>query len=267
MGRDGAASRCLHQHVKVGDLLDAAAPRGSFVLRDGTRPVVLIRAGVGATPVLAMLHALARDHSPRPIWWVHGARNRDEHAFGAEVDALLGGLGDGHRVVAYSQPGGGEGPGRDYDVCGRLDLAVLDRAEVPKDARELAARGAEIVRADLDDVATLRVAARSAGVVFAAGSPHWAGPPGEARHGVNVAQAAADAGVGHLVFSSPNGRQDFSASDGSSRSSSGRARVSRCAHIEQPSGRRRQRRLEHRLRARAYGSSIAAGGKRSSSRR
>jgi ferredoxin-NADP reductase/MOSC domain-containing protein YiiM len=132
--RDGAASRYLHQHVKVGDLLDAAAPRGSFVLRDGTRPVVLISAGVGATPVLAMLHALARDHSPRPIWWVHGARNRDEHAFGAEVDALLAGLGDGHRVVAYSQPGGGEGLGCDYDVSGRLDLAVLDRAEVPKDA-------------------------------------------------------------------------------------------------------------------------------------
>jgi ferredoxin-NADP reductase len=132
--RDGAASRYLHEHVKVGDLLDAAAPRGSFVLRDGTRPVVLISAGVGATPVLAMLHALARDHSPRPIWWVHGARNRDEHAFGAEVDALLGGLADGHRVVAYSQPGGGEGLDCDYDVSGRLDLAVLDRAEVPKDA-------------------------------------------------------------------------------------------------------------------------------------
>jgi ferredoxin-NADP reductase/MOSC domain-containing protein YiiM/ferredoxin len=132
--RDGAVSRYLHQHVKVGDLLDAAAPRGSFVLRDGTRPVVLISAGVGATPVLAMLHALARDHSTRPVWWVHGARDRDEHAFGAEVDALLGGLGDGHRVVTYSQPGAGEALGSDYDVSGRLDLAVLDRAEVPKDA-------------------------------------------------------------------------------------------------------------------------------------
>jgi ferredoxin-NADP reductase/MOSC domain-containing protein YiiM/ferredoxin len=132
--RDGAASRYLHEHVKVGDLLDAAAPRGSFVLRDGTRPVVLISGGVGATPVLAMLHALAGEHSTRPVWWVHGARSREEHAFGAEVDALLGGLGDGHRMVAYSQPGAGDGLGSDYDVSGRLDLAVLDRAEVPKDA-------------------------------------------------------------------------------------------------------------------------------------
>jgi ferredoxin-NADP reductase/MOSC domain-containing protein YiiM/ferredoxin len=132
--REGAASRYLHRHVKVGDLLDAAAPRGSFVLRDGTRPVVLISAGVGATPVLAMLHALAGERSTRPVWWVHGARNRDEHAFGAEVDALLGALAHGHRVLAYSQPGTAETPGSDYDLPGRLDLALLERAEVPTDA-------------------------------------------------------------------------------------------------------------------------------------
>jgi hypothetical protein len=95
---------------------------------------VLLSAGVGATPVLAMLHALAREQTTRPVWWVHGARDRDDHAFGAEVDALLAGLRDGHRVVAYSRPGAGEAPGSDYDVGGRLDLAVLDRAEVPKDA-------------------------------------------------------------------------------------------------------------------------------------
>ena len=56
--------------------VDVAAPRGSFVLRDGDRPVVLISAGVGATPVLAMLHALAGEHGARPVWWLHGARNR-----------------------------------------------------------------------------------------------------------------------------------------------------------------------------------------------
>jgi ferredoxin-NADP reductase/ferredoxin len=132
--RDGAASRYLHQHVKVGDLLDAAAPRGSFVLRDSTRPAVLISAGVGATPVLAMLHALAGERSTRPVWWLHGARNRDEHAFGAEVDALLGALRNGHRVLAYSQPRARETLGSDYDVSGRLDLAVLERAHVPKNA-------------------------------------------------------------------------------------------------------------------------------------
>ena len=133
--REGAASRYLHEHVKVGDCIDAAAPRGSFVLRDGTRPVVLISAGVGATPVLAMLHALAGEHTTRPVWWVHGARNRDEHAFGAR----------GRRAPRRArrrpprrrlQPARARrtAPGSDYDVAGRLDLAVLERAEVPKDA-------------------------------------------------------------------------------------------------------------------------------------
>ena len=132
--REGAASRYLHDRVKVGDVIDAAAPRGSFVLRAGARPVVLISAGVGATPVLAMLHALAGERSTRPVWWLHGARNRDEHAFGAEADALLSALPDGHRVVAYSRPAGDDPPGTDHDVAGRLDLAMLEQAGVPTDA-------------------------------------------------------------------------------------------------------------------------------------
>jgi ferredoxin-NADP reductase/MOSC domain-containing protein YiiM len=132
--REGAASRYLHEHVKVGDVVDAAAPRGSFVLRSGARPVVLISAGVGATPVLAMLHALAGERSTRPIWWLHGARDRDEHAFAAEVDALLSELPDGHRLVAYSRLATADTPDSDHEVAGRLDLEVLERAAVPRDA-------------------------------------------------------------------------------------------------------------------------------------
>jgi uncharacterized protein YbjT (DUF2867 family) len=72
-------------------------------------------------------------------------------------------------------------------------------------ARALAARGVEVVRADFDDPDSLRAAVRDIDVVFAAGSPHQAGPGGETRHGINVAQAATDAGVRHLVFSSGAG--------------------------------------------------------------
>jgi ferredoxin-NADP reductase/MOSC domain-containing protein YiiM/ferredoxin len=124
--REGAGSRFMHDHVKIGDMLDVAAPRGGFILRDGTGPVVLISAGVGATPVLAMLHALAG--SAREIWWLHGARNRSEHAFGTEVDALLSALPHAHRVLAYSRPGDGDSG---FDVLGRLDLSTL---ELPEDA-------------------------------------------------------------------------------------------------------------------------------------
>ncbi len=131
--RDGAGSRYLHDRVNVGDLLDVAAPRGDFILREGARPIVLISAGVGATPVLAMLHALVREHTTRPVWWLHGPRNRDEHAFGAEVDELLSTPPHNQRVVA-NKPKGANPPGADYDLSGRLDLTVLEQAGVPKDA-------------------------------------------------------------------------------------------------------------------------------------
>jgi ferredoxin-NADP reductase/MOSC domain-containing protein YiiM/ferredoxin len=130
--RDGVASRYLHDRVAVGDVLDVAAPRGNFVLREARRPVVLLSAGVGATPVLAMLHALVGEHTKRPVWWLHGARNHDEQAFGDEVDELLAELPGSHRVVAYSQPTNGDAP--DHDVKGRLDLTVIEGAGVPKDA-------------------------------------------------------------------------------------------------------------------------------------
>ena len=132
--RDGAASSYLHDHVAAGAVVDAAAPRGSFCLRDGDRPVVLASAGVGATPVLAMLHALAQERSTREVWWVHGARNRKTHAFAAEVGALLAELPAAHRFVAYSRPDATDEPGADYDHAGRLDLPTLDEAGVPVDA-------------------------------------------------------------------------------------------------------------------------------------
>jgi len=100
----GAGSAYLHEHVHVGDTIEAAAPRGSFTLRAGPRPVVLISAGVGATPVLAMLHALAIECNPREVWWVHGARSRHEHAFATEVEQLLASLPNAHRIVSYSRP-------------------------------------------------------------------------------------------------------------------------------------------------------------------
>jgi ferredoxin-NADP reductase/MOSC domain-containing protein YiiM/ferredoxin len=191
--REGAGSTYLHERVTVGDLLDVAAPRGNFVLRQGTRPVVLISAGVGATPVLAMLHALAREHSTRPVWWVHGARNRDEHAFGAEVDELLAALLDAHRLIAYSQPAGPDDRQADHDLSGRLDLTAFEQAGVPKDAdyylcgpegfmqavgAALAARGVTPERIATEVFGA--IAAHSAGIVKAGQrAPHVPeGPPG-----------------------------------------------------------------------------------------
>ncbi|WP_241975150.1 hypothetical protein [Paraburkholderia sp. BL17N1] len=63
----GAAGTWLRAHVRVGDVLDFSAPRGSFILQPGDGPVVLLSAGIGATPVLAMLHALAAARATRPV--------------------------------------------------------------------------------------------------------------------------------------------------------------------------------------------------------
>ena len=110
----------MHDRVRAGDLLETAAPRGTFILQPGERPVLLISAGVGATPVLAMLHALAAAGSGREVWWLHGARSRAEEPFAAEARSLVAALARGHRHVCYSRPGTGDTEGRDYQTRGRL---------------------------------------------------------------------------------------------------------------------------------------------------
>src|SRR5208283_367054 len=70
---DGAAGAYIDTQVRVGDVLEASAPRGNFTLRRGDGPVILLSAGIGATPVLAMPHALVAESSPRQVWWIHGA--------------------------------------------------------------------------------------------------------------------------------------------------------------------------------------------------
>jgi MOSC domain-containing protein YiiM/ferredoxin-NADP reductase len=117
----GAGSQFMHTRVQAGDLLDVAAPRGTFILRPGDTPVLLISAGVGATPVLAMLHALAEAGSGRDIWWIHGARSRADEPFAMESRSLLAELAHGHRHISYSRPGADDVPGRDYPDGGAAD--------------------------------------------------------------------------------------------------------------------------------------------------
>jgi ferredoxin-NADP reductase/MOSC domain-containing protein YiiM len=130
----GAASQFLHTRVQAGDVLEAAAPRGTFTLRPGQGPVLLISAGVGATPVLAMLHALAADRSTRDIWWLNGARRGADEPFAAESRALLAALPSAHRHICYSSPGPDDVQGRDYDTAGHLSAPVLAALDLPRDA-------------------------------------------------------------------------------------------------------------------------------------
>jgi ferredoxin-NADP reductase/MOSC domain-containing protein YiiM len=130
----GAGSAYLHRHVGVGDLLDVSGPRGRFTLVPGQRAVVLLSAGVGATPVLAMLHALASMPSPPPVWWVHGARNGAEHAFARESRELLRRLPGSRGFVVYSRPAAADRRGEDFDLAGHVASSLLGELGVPRDA-------------------------------------------------------------------------------------------------------------------------------------
>lgn len=130
----GAAGTYLRQHVVVGDTLDVSSPRGSFILQPGERPLVLLSAGIGATPVLAMLHALAATRSPRQVWWLHTARDGRHHPFAAEVRRLVSALAHGHSHVCYSRPGSRDKMGEDFNAIGRLSRLALEKVDVPQEA-------------------------------------------------------------------------------------------------------------------------------------
>jgi ferredoxin-NADP reductase/MOSC domain-containing protein YiiM len=128
----GAAGVYIDDELQVGDMVDASAARGSFTLRSGDTPVVLLSAGIGVTPVLAMLHALAAAASTREIWWLYGARSRREHPFVEETRSLLKALAHGHSHIRYSSPDPEDRRGVHFDAPGRLNMRVLEELGVPR---------------------------------------------------------------------------------------------------------------------------------------
>jgi ferredoxin-NADP reductase/MOSC domain-containing protein YiiM len=195
---NGAAGTYLRDHVRVGGDLDVSSPRGSFVLESGERPVVLLSAGIGATPVLAMLYALAAARSPRRILWLHGARDRRHHPFAAEVRGLVRGLTQGRSFVCYSRPGAQDTMGADFDAAGHLSRSVLDEVGVPPDA-DVYLCGPTRFMADMKEViATLGVARERIHVELFNGSESMTpGLVGEAKRAPHL--PAGDADTGPLV--------------------------------------------------------------------
>jgi ferredoxin-NADP reductase/MOSC domain-containing protein YiiM len=130
---NGVAGAYVDIGVQIGDILAASAPRGGFTLKPGDGPVILLSAGIGATPVLAMLDALAAAVSQREVWWIHGARDGREHPFAEEVRVRLRALPHAHSHIRYSSPRPGDRPAVDFDAPGRLSVNVLRELGVPRD--------------------------------------------------------------------------------------------------------------------------------------
>ena len=189
----GLVSEYLHAHLRPGDRVEAGAPRGDFVLDEGSEPVLLISAGIGQTPLLAMLHRLASRHSSREVWWLHTTHDAGTHAFSTEAADLIGRLPSAHSLVHYTAPALPlpPDPGR---RAGRLTAEVVAGLGLPSDATAYVC-GPEPFMADLAaalagigiDVAHLRTERFGSrppvnpGVVGdAAPRPHLpAGPPGD----------------------------------------------------------------------------------------
>jgi ferredoxin-NADP reductase/MOSC domain-containing protein YiiM len=131
---NGIGSSFLCNRARAGDLLDVSAPRGSFTLRPSDTPVVLLSAGVGATPVMSMLHALAAERSQREIWWIYGARNRVDHPFADESRSLLKQLSRARACIVYSRPTAVDRIGADFDVAGHIDAALLETIGVSRES-------------------------------------------------------------------------------------------------------------------------------------
>ncbi len=119
---DGWVSNHLHDHVLPGDLLQVFPPAGIFTLAESSKPLVLISAGVGITPTMAMLQQALK--TSRPIYFIHCARNRVVHAFRETVDDLQAIHPQLKRFYAYSevtQAADADG----VDGVGRLDKERL----------------------------------------------------------------------------------------------------------------------------------------------
>jgi ferredoxin-NADP reductase/MOSC domain-containing protein YiiM/ferredoxin len=131
---NGAAGNYLQDYVHVGERLDVSAPRGSFVLQEGEKPIVMLSAGIGATPVLAMLYELAATHSPREVLWLHTTRDGQHHPFAGEVRRLMKSLTNGRSYVCYTRPDANDKIGEDFNATGRFSQSVFEKLALPGDA-------------------------------------------------------------------------------------------------------------------------------------
>jgi ferredoxin-NADP reductase/MOSC domain-containing protein YiiM len=129
----GLVSSYLHTHLGHGDQIEVAAPRGDFVLAEGSGPVLLVSAGIGVTPLLAMLHRLTTETSPREVWWIHTTHDEHTHALAAEAADLLDRLPSAHALVCYTAPDRPPAPDSGIRI-GRLSASVIADLVVPTDA-------------------------------------------------------------------------------------------------------------------------------------
>ncbi|MFI6417088.1 globin domain-containing protein [Streptomyces sp. NPDC050842] len=117
----GEVSSWLHAHARAGDTVEVSAPFGDLVLPEGDGPLLLASAGIGSTPMLAMLDHLAATGSTRPVVVAHADRSPASHAHAAELHRLVEALPQATLHLWYEEPGEGS-----VALRGRADVTALD---------------------------------------------------------------------------------------------------------------------------------------------
>jgi len=130
----GIASRFVHDAMEPGDRLLARRPSGDFVIPCGECPLVLISAGIGLTPMVSILHAVANETNRRSVRFFHGARNSRHHALKDEVQRIISLRANTFSHIAYSAPDAKDREGIDYDSKGRITADMILDANPGEDA-------------------------------------------------------------------------------------------------------------------------------------
>lgn len=130
--RDGVMSTWLHREATVGGTIDAISPSGAFTFDyDSRRPILLLSAGAGITPMIAFLNALMvndmRTRHANRVYFIHGATNGRQHAFADHVRHKASKHSNLQVHVAYSQPLPEDEAGISHDSVGRVDIDLLKR--------------------------------------------------------------------------------------------------------------------------------------------
>lgn len=124
----GLVSNYFHEQLGEGDILDVQAPRGQFCLDvEQERPCVLIAGGVGVTPLLSMINAIAEARSGREVLFFYGVRNGREHAYRESLEETVENHSNIRMVVAYSRPTAADEQreGQDYHHAGWVDMDLV----------------------------------------------------------------------------------------------------------------------------------------------
>lgn len=127
----GVSSTFMHDRIEEGSIIPAKPPNGKFVLDiNKSLPAVLISNGVGITPMISMAKAVSRLNKERHIWFLHGARNGEFHAFRNAVNTIEQENPNLHVHYSYSRP---RPEDRDlYHSQGYVDKKLLETSVIPE---------------------------------------------------------------------------------------------------------------------------------------